>query len=45
MPSDELLNATLALSVKVLKLVHGRELLYIEPIGSDDVCGTKANQY
>lgn len=34
---DELLNSILALSVEVLELMHGRELLYVEPIGSDDV--------
>lgn len=35
---DELLNSILALSVEVLKLMHGGELLYVEPIGSDNVC-------
>lgn len=38
MSSDKLLNSILALSVEVLKLVHGGELLYVEPVRSDDVC-------
>lgn len=38
MSPDEFLNSILALSMEVLKLVHGRELLNIEPVRSDDVC-------
>lgn len=38
MSPDELLNSILALSVEVLKLVHGRELLYVEPVRSNYVC-------
>lgn len=38
MSPDEFLNSILALSMEVLKLVHGRKLLDIEPIRSDDVC-------
>ena len=37
MSSDELLDATLAFSVEVLELMHGRELLHVQTIGSDDV--------
>lgn len=35
---DELLDPILALSMEVLKLVHGGELLHVEPVGSDNVC-------
>lgn len=38
MSPDEFLNSILALSMEVLKLVHGGELLNIEPVRSDDVC-------
>lgn len=38
MSPDELLDSVLALSVEVLKLVHGGELLDVEAVGSDDVC-------
>lgn len=37
MSPDKLLNSILALSVEVLKLVHGGELLYVEPVRSDNV--------
>lgn len=40
MSPDKLLNSILALSVEVLKLMHGGELLYIEPVRSDNVCTT-----
>lgn len=38
MSPDEFLNSILALSMEVLKLVHGGELLNIEPVRGDDVC-------
>lgn len=38
MSPDKLLNSILALSVEVLKLMHGGELLYVEPVRSDNVC-------
>ena len=38
MSSDELLDAVLALSMQVLELMHGRELLHIQPIWSNNVC-------
>lgn len=38
MSPDELLDSILALSVQVLKLVHGGELLHVEPVRSKDVC-------
>lgn len=38
MSPDEFLNSILALSMEVLELVHGGELLNIEPVRSDDVC-------
>lgn len=41
MSPDKLLNSILALSVEVLKLMHGGELLYIEPVRSDNICTTE----
>ena len=35
--SDELLDAILAFGVDVLELMHGRELLHVQTVGSDDV--------
>lgn len=35
---DELLDPIFALGVKILELVHRREFLDIQPVGSDDVC-------
>ena len=35
--SDELLDAILAFGVEVLELMHGRELLHVQTVGSDDV--------
>lgn len=38
MAPDELLDPIFALGVKILELVHRREFLDIQPVGSDDVC-------
>lgn len=35
---DELLDPIFALGVKILELVHRREFLDIQPVGSDNVC-------
>lgn len=45
MSSDELLDAVLALSVQVLELMHGRELLHIQPIWSNNVCVRKKSRW
>jgi hypothetical protein len=37
--SDELLDTVLALGVQVLELMHGRELLHVQPVRGDYVCG------
>lgn len=44
MPSDELLNARLALGVEVLKLVHGGELFHIQTVRSHDIYKRKTSQ-
>ena len=38
MTSDELLDTVLALGVQVLELMHGRELLHVQPVRGDYVC-------
>lgn len=45
MSTDELLNTGLALGMQVLELVHGRELLYVEAIWSDDVYVKMSGQH